>query len=126
MPQRPTRDAKQFYQAAAVLHVPDPRAAAEHYRDRLGFTLDFVMPDHGYAVVWRENAAVHFARAEAGTSARGSHLFFWVADVDALYAELKGRGATLITEPTTQPYGIRDFHAHDVGGTLLIFGQDAD
>lgn len=124
MPQRPTLDAKQFYQASAVLHVSDPKASAQHYVDRFGFTCDFVMPDNGYAVVWRENAALHFAKRDSQT--QNAHLFLWVADADALYAEFKRRGAELGEEPKTQPYGIREFYARDGNGVLLVFGQDVE
>jgi len=121
MPGLPSRHARQFVQGAAVVHVPDTRATAEYYRDVLGFTFDF--GGDGYAVVWRENAAVHFVHGELGG---GFHLFFWLEDLDSYCAEIRSRGATIDAEPTDQPYGLREFTAVDCNGVRLVFGMDID
>lgn len=120
MPGRPTRDIKQFVQASPVLHVKDPGASARYYRDVLGFTFDFEM-DH-YAVVWKENAAIHFCSGKDEPS--GVHVFLWVEDVDSLFDEMKQRGATVTSPPETQPYGIRECSFRDPNNVTLIFGQD--
>jgi catechol 2,3-dioxygenase-like lactoylglutathione lyase family enzyme len=103
-----------------VLHVPDVPATAAFYRDVLGFTWDF--GDDRYAVVWRENSAIHFARDAEGP--RGVHLFQWVRDVDAYYRELVDRGAEVREGPADQPYGIREFAIRDLNGVKVVFGQD--
>jgi uncharacterized glyoxalase superfamily protein PhnB len=95
---------------------------AAFYRDVLGFTWDF--GDETYAVVWRDNSAVHFVKDN--TSPRGIHLFQWVKDVDAYYKEIVERGATVDTEPTDQPYGIREFAVSDTNGVDIVFGQDIE
>jgi uncharacterized glyoxalase superfamily protein PhnB len=105
-----------------VLHVPDVRAAAAFYRDVLGFTWDF--GDDNYAVVWRDNSAIHFVRADGGP--RGIHLFQWVKNVDAYYREVVDRGATVQREPANQPYGIREFAVRDINGVRIVFGQDIE
>ena len=107
-----------------MLHVPDVIAAAEFYRDTLGFNWDF--GDETYAVVWRDNSAIHFVRDETGPSHvhLHLHLFQWVQDVDAYYAEIVGRGAIVATEPTDQPYGIREFGMQDLNRVGIVFGQD--
>lgn len=120
MPEPPTRKVDQFIQGAPVLHVPDVRVAAEYYRDVLGFTFDFAMDE--YAVVWRENAAVHFCRDV--DKPVGVHLFFWVKNVDALFEQYKDRDVKILQRLTTQPYGIREFSLQDPHGVPLIFGQD--
>lgn len=122
MPALPTADPAQFVQGAPVLHVPDVKAAATFYRDVLGFAWDF--GDDAYAVVWRDNSAVHFVRGE-GTP-NGVHLFQWVRDVDAYYREIVGRGAAVASEPTDQPYGIREFGVQDLNGVGIVFGQDIE
>src|SRR5205085_2955512 len=70
MPKLPSSNPKQFVQGAPVLHVSDVVATAEFYRDVLGFMWDF--GDQSYAVVWRDNSAIHFVRDDA--SPRGVHL----------------------------------------------------
>jgi len=49
--------------------------------------------------------------------------YFWPDDVDALHAELKERGATIVHAPTDQPYGLREFRAQDPDGYILAFGR---
>ncbi len=120
MPTSPSSNPAQFVQGAPVLHVTDVTAAATFYRDVLGFTWDF--GDATYAVVWRDNSAVHFVRAEHGPT--GVHLFQWVKDVDAYFRELLERGADVASQPKNQPYGIREFAVQDINGVGIVFGQD--
>jgi predicted enzyme related to lactoylglutathione lyase len=122
MPTPPSSNPAQFVQGAPVLHVADVEATATFYRDVLGFTWDF--GDHTYAVVWRDNSAIHFVREE-GTP-RGIHLFQWVKDVDAYYREIVRRGADVAEGPADQPYGIREFGVRDINGVGIVFGQDVD
>ena len=120
MPDLPHSNPKQFAQASPVLHVVDVLATESYYRDKLGFHRDFGVEN--YAVVWRDNAAVHFARGLEAPS--GVHLFVWVRDVDAYYEELNERGTKAEIAPTTQPYGIREFSILDINGVSIVFGQD--
>ncbi len=122
MPALPSSNPAQFVQGAPVLHVGDVKATAEFYRDVLGFTWDF--GDEAYAVVWRDNSAIHFVRDEGSPS--GVHLFQWVKDVDAYYREIVGRGADVAKVPTDQPYGIRELDVRDINGVDIVFGQDID
>src|SRR5262245_63195617 len=112
MPAQPSSNPAQFIQGAPVLHVADVKATAAFYRDVLGFTWDF--GDETYAVVWRDNSAIHFVKE--AESPRGVHLFQWVNDVDTYYREIVDRGATVSMEPTNQPYGIREFGVCDING----------
>jgi len=95
---------------------------AAFYRDVLGFTWDF--GDDTYAVVWRDNSAVHFVKDKMSPS--GIHVCQWVKDVDAYYNEIVGRGASIAKEPTNQPYGIREFGLNDVNGVSVVFGQEIE
>ena len=122
MPGLPSSNPAQFVQGAPVLHVADVEATAAFYRDVLGFTWDF--GDKTYAVVWRDNSAVHFVRGHE--SAKGIHLFQWVKDVDAYHNELVGRGAVVAMAPTDRPYGIRELGLCDVNGVTIVFGQDIE
>ena len=122
MPAPPSSSPKQFVQGAPVLHVPDVAATVAFYRDVLGFTCDF--GDERYAVVWRDNSAIHFVRDQ--DLPRGVHLFQWVNDVDSYYDEIIGRGATVAAAPADQPYGIREFGLRDINGVELVFGQDVE
>ena len=122
MPALPSSNPEQFVQGAPVLHVPDVSATAAFYRDLLGFTWDF--GDDTYAVVWRDNSAIHFVRDDGGP--RGVHLFQWLKDVDAYYREIVDRGATVAAEPANQPYGTREFGVRDINGVGIVFAQDIE
>lgn len=124
MPDRPTSDPKQFIQGAPVMHVADVNATAAYYRDILGFKWDF--GDGEYAVVWRDNSAVHLARGGQRSPPSGIHLFQWVRDIDAYYREIRDRGADVLEEPTDRPYQIREFKVRDPNGIDIVFGQEID
>jgi hypothetical protein len=49
--------------------------------------------------------------------------YFWVDDADALYAEMKAKGARMDYGPCTQPYGIREFGIQDLDEHDIGFGQ---
>jgi predicted enzyme related to lactoylglutathione lyase len=122
MPAPPSSNPAQFVQGAPVLHVVDVKATAAFYRDVLGFTWDF--GDETYAVVWRDNSAIHFVNDNG--QPRGVHLFQWVKDVDAYHREIVSRGAVVDMEPTDQPYGIRELCIRDVNGVEIVFGPDIE
>lgn len=124
MPTLPIADPEQFYQGAPVLTVSDVTAAAEFYRARLGFQSDPGTASPDYAVVWRDNAAVHLTKGDLTTT--GMRIFFWVKDVDVLHAEFLARKVPLDVPLGTRPYGIRDFSVRDSNGVILVFGQDVD
>jgi predicted enzyme related to lactoylglutathione lyase len=124
MPDIPTSNPEQFYQGAPLLLVPDVSATADFYRKVLGFKADpdAVTPEYG--VVWRDNAAVHLAKGDHVPT--GVRIFFWVKDVNALYAEVTGRGAAIAVPIGTRPYRVRDFSLRDPNGVMVVFGQDWD
>ena len=122
MPALPSSNPAQFVQGAPVLHVQDVMGTAAFYRDILGFTWDF--GDETYAVVWRDNSAIHFVLDDRNPS--GVHLFQWIKDVDAYHQELVTRGAEIAAGPADQPYGIRELAVSDVNGVGIVFGQDIE
>jgi catechol 2,3-dioxygenase-like lactoylglutathione lyase family enzyme len=121
MPDFPTSNPEQFIQGCPVLHVRDVNATASWFRDVLGFHWDF--GDEHYAVVWRDNSAIHLLKADGEPS--GMHLFQWVRNVDRYYAEITARGARVSVEPGDRPYG-RDFTVVTPGGLAIVFGQDIE
>ena len=124
MPDLPTSNPEQFYQAAPVLTVPDVPATAAFYRKFLGFKSDPGADAPDYTVVWRDNAALHFAKGEHAPM--GVRLFFWVKDVNALYDEVVRQGAAIDVPIGTRSYGIRDFSIRDPNGVVVVLGQDWD
>ena len=124
MPDVPTSNPEQFYQGAPLLLVPDVSVTTDFYRTILGFRTDAGADTPEYSVVWRDNAAVHLAKGEQAPT--GVRIFFWVKDVNALYAEVIGRGAAIAVPIGTRAYRVRDFTIRDPNGVEVVFGQDWD
>jgi uncharacterized glyoxalase superfamily protein PhnB len=108
--------------AFVVKSVPD---AIAYYCDRLGFEETFRYGDPVfYGGVCRGEVTIHFAAASSTKRQPGHNaLNIFVTDVDAIYDELKGRGADLLNEVKDRPYGMRDFDIRDSDGNGLCFGM---
>jgi predicted enzyme related to lactoylglutathione lyase len=113
--------------------VPDVVAAAEYYRDVLGFRIrGYFLDPPIYAIVARDSVEIHFGKADIGTATspnirrreRSIDAYIWVNDLDPLYAELKERGAKIVEPPTTQVYKCYEMIVEDRFGFRLAFGMD--
>ena len=113
--------------------VPDVIETAEFYRDVLGFSFTSFFGDPpGFVILDRDGARLMFRTASAGRPPTPSNwtkpgdltdIYFYVEDVDALAAELRGKGAEIVREPAPQEYAIRELHVRDCNGRVLCFGQ---
>ena len=111
--------------AATLFVVKDVLQSVEHYRDVLGFRIEFTYGEPAfYAGVERDNVAIHL-QAASETKRQPGHgaINVFVTGVDALYQELKSRGARTMEEPADRPYGTRDFDIVDLDGNQLCFGE---
>ena len=54
------------------------------------------------------------------------NIYFWVDDVEGIYAELKDRGATIDYELGVKEYGVKEFGVRDLDGYNIAFGQDLE
>ena len=111
--------------AATVFVVQDVLRSVEHYRAVLGFHTEFTYGQPTfYAGVERDGVVIHL-QAASETKRQPGHgaVNVFVTDVDALYQELKSRGARTLNEPKDYPYGMRDFDIHDLDGNQLCFGM---
>ena len=129
-------NATRLYGIAPYFLVRDVVAAAEYYRDALGFSVRryfgdppaFCMPQRdGVVVMLSRTADPSIIRPNA--RARGDDswdAYVWVADADALFAEVSGRGARIAYAPCTQEeYGNREFAVTDLDGYCIAFGSTA-
>jgi catechol 2,3-dioxygenase-like lactoylglutathione lyase family enzyme len=112
---------------AFVLAVPDLERSAAYFRDVLGFR-----------ILWEEATDWRLAERDRvrimlghcpntpPASETGPHNWFGylsVSDVDALHAELIGRGAAC-SPPTDKTYGMREMIVTTIDGHRIVFGQD--
>jgi len=128
---------------SSMLPHNDPEATIAFYRDTLGFE---VRNDVGYQgmhwitvgpagqpdtsiVLYPPQATPGITEDEqrmiAEMMAKGTFASINLAvdDVDAAFAELQGRGAEVVQEPTDQPYGVRDCAVRDPSGNLIRIKQ---
>jgi len=113
--------------------VADVTKAAEHYRDKLGFTIIgyFFEDPPVFAMVGRDDRIVMLSLAEGsrGGSNRGHKgealdAYLWVDDVDALYAEFQRSGADIVAPPQRRIYGMKELEVRDLDGYVICFGED--
>jgi predicted enzyme related to lactoylglutathione lyase len=113
--------------------VPDVVASAEYYRDVLGFKImGYWLDPPVFAVVARDDIEIQFGKSDNGALPspnivrRESSLdaYIWVNDLDALYAELQGRGAKILEPPTIRVYKCYELLVEDNFGFRLCFSMD--
>ena len=56
----------------------------------------------------------------------GSAPILLVADAEAIFVEIKERGATIDYELCVQEYGVKEFGVQDLDGYDIAFGQDPE
>ena len=122
---------------APEFFVRDVDVSVAFYVDVLGFTLVRAEPEggppHNFAVVARgavEFLFAHEAFLGSETRAALSHprasgvdIRVMVADVDAVYARARERGAKILHHVKDQMYGLRDFTLADPDGFRIRFAQ---
>ena len=128
---KPVKKAK-LVSTAPVLLVRDVVASAEHYRDALGFSYARFWGDPPkFVILERDGLRLMLNQAPSGTSivpywkvdAGIWNVYYWVDDVDALFAEFNARGAKIDYGLDDKPYGIREFGIQDLDGYDIGFGQ---
>jgi len=112
-----------------ILFVRDVTESAGFYRDKLGFAVDFLYGEPPfYGAVSRDGTCLHLRHVRAPNftelAAREPSLIlasFEVADVEALFEELRGRGAEIVQPLARQVWGGTDFHVRDPDGNVVSF-----
>ena len=114
---QPQRQLRKVMPELPFTNVP---AAVTHYRDVLGFEVNYAQHDLG--VMDRDGIRVLLIARTGEHTGIGSCCFY-VADADALHAELTARGAHVQGPPVSQPWGLREFRVLDPEGNRLSFAQ---
>jgi uncharacterized glyoxalase superfamily protein PhnB len=124
MSNQSTAGTAQIIEAIPVLLAQDVAKAAEHYETKLGFIKVFA---HGepvsYAGVARDGVIIHLSQYDdARTICEQTMLRFKVQNVDALYEDIKARGAVHPNGALeTKPWGTREFAVIDLDGVCISF-----
>ena len=123
----------QLKSIAPQFTVPDVIAAAEYYRDILGFRiLGYFGQPPVFSIVARDGVEIQLGRSDptAGPAHNsvqredGLDAYVWVSDVDSLYAELKERGANIVEPPQLRVYHCYEMVVEDRFGFRLAFAMD--
>ncbi len=117
--------------------VADVVAAAEFYRDKLGFEIGPYArggtPDEPafFVVVSRDAVQIQLSKAQRGhdRSNRASKneavdAYIWVSDVEGLWTEFVEQEDVKVLQPFKfEPHGIKDFSIEDSSGYAIMFAQ---
>jgi uncharacterized glyoxalase superfamily protein PhnB len=107
---------------APEIPVSNLRGSIEYYEQKLGFRVVMETPGGDYAIVERDDIAIHLFQDDARShSPVGMHIF--THQLDELHAELQRRGARLSQEIMRQPWGNRDFRVNDHSGNEIKFTE---
>jgi catechol 2,3-dioxygenase-like lactoylglutathione lyase family enzyme len=114
--------------------VEDVPRAVRFYRERLAFELRFAEPADApfFAIVGRDDAQVFLKFVSESVRPQPNptrhewaawDAFVFVADPDALAAELATRGTPFHRELRDRDDGLRGFEIADADGYVLFFGR---
>jgi uncharacterized glyoxalase superfamily protein PhnB len=93
-----------------------------YYEKKLGFKIALRLPGNEYAIVERDDVAIHlFADGASKPSSVGVHIF--TSDLDQLFSELQASGATISQRIEQKHWGNRDFRVRDDFGNELKFTE---
>jgi uncharacterized glyoxalase superfamily protein PhnB len=116
-------------QIAPVFFTTDMDGTLAYYKDKLGFDCVGTWGDPPiYAIVARDERAIHFRCAEAPTANPDKYedelldAYLAVEDADALHAEYAAKGVEFARELDDTPWQSREFVVKDCDGRLLVFG----
>jgi len=116
--------------------VSDPEASLVFYRDALGLELKMDVSNGGYRWITltppsQPEVQVVLVQAGGGRPAdedtmlalvtKGSldAAFFRTSDLEGVFARVKASGAEILSEPTDQPWGVRDCAFRDPSGNMI-------
>jgi len=107
---------------APEIPVANLPGSIDYYEQKLGFRVAMQMPGVDYAIVERDDIAIHLFQDDARNhSPVGIHIF--TRDLDALHAELQQRGAVVSQGIVREPWGNRDFRVNDDAGNEIKFTE---
>ena len=128
-------DEHELHGIQPVVQVDDMNAAIAHYRDTLGFEVDWVSGDPPvHARVSSGDRAgptavrIRLIPFEGAVGARRDRGYFWIhvgRDLDGLFAKYVAAGVEVVAGPKLQPWGLRDFRVRDLDGHLYCFAAEA-
>jgi catechol 2,3-dioxygenase-like lactoylglutathione lyase family enzyme len=112
--------AAMFQKALPELPLTDVAAGVGHYRDVLGFKVNY--QDSNIGVMDRDQVTLLLVARTERHKGIGS-AYFYIENADRLCAEMRASGADVQGDPVSRPWGLREFCVRDPEGNELHFGQ---
>jgi uncharacterized glyoxalase superfamily protein PhnB len=114
-----------------VLAVRNLTTSTQFYMNVMGFQRDFSDESGAWSFLSRDSFKVMLGECPDDRPAGelGSHsyvAYVTVEGIDRLHQEIAGRGAQVISEPTTEPWGMREFGVQTPDGHRIRFGEPVD
>jgi catechol 2,3-dioxygenase-like lactoylglutathione lyase family enzyme len=110
----------QLRQIIPELPLRDIPAGVSHYRHVLGFRVNYANDNLG--IMDRDSVTIALVPRSERHQGIGS-CYVYIRDADALHAELVAKGARVLDQPTSMPWGLRQFHVLDLEDNQITFGQ---
>ncbi|NUO83848.1 VOC family protein [candidate division KSB1 bacterium] len=117
---------------APVLLVRNVVAAANYYRDKLGFSYDrfwgepanfCMIRRDGHTIMLSQISEQHKVTPHWKVVPQMWNVYLWVDDVEAIYQEMVRRGAQIDYGLGMKNYGVKEFGVQDLDGHDIGFGQ---
>lgn len=102
------------------LAVADVRETQAYYRDVLGFKIAWTYGDE-YGAVYNGVTEIFFSREEGEITP--SWTYVRVEDADVVLAGYRARGARIVEEIASHPWGMREFTLEDNNGHRFRIGH---
>lgn len=97
-------------------------SALDYYEKKLGFKVALRFPGSEYAIVERDDVAIHLFVDEASNpSSMGIHIF--TSGLDQFFREFEASGAIISQKIERKPWGNREFRVRDEFGNELKFTE---
>lgn len=127
---------RHFFGVVPVFLVDNVEETVSHYRDVMGFEVDFLYGTPAtYASVSRDDAILNFSLSDppgrrnsvrmAGPG-NGVDAYLVVADIDDVYIEFQENGANVVEPIASYDYGMREFQVEDMNGYRLTIAEETD
>jgi catechol 2,3-dioxygenase-like lactoylglutathione lyase family enzyme len=110
----------QLRQMIPELPLTDIPTGVAHYRDVLGFRINYARDDIG--IMDRDSVTIALIPRTERHRGIGS-CYVYIRDADELHAELVAKGARVQDQPVSMPWGLRQFHVLDLEDNRITFGQ---
>lgn len=119
-----------FRELAPVLWTNQLKETTDFYTDVLGFKLDNINEEYGWAHVSHDGISIMFSKPnEKIMPFDKAHftgcLYIYINQIDQLWDSIKDK--TEVCKPIkSYEYGMREFIIYDNNGYMLQFGQEYD